>query len=182
VIAGDNQVLVAPREVHDLVFRCARIAGLDAGAADRAGRNVTYAEVHLGGAVTTFATVLTDPQRLVAEYGAGPDALVLAEVEARAKGIGSACFATGVPMAALASGIADIAGRGLGVDGVAVGATATTLVHALQVGGPAMPADDAAGVRAAREGLAVDWEAFGALTEASKAFLVSEATLDEIED
>ena len=180
--AGGDQMLVAPREVHDLVFRCARIAGLDAGAAERAGRNVTYSEVHFGAAVATFASVLADPQRLEAEYGTGPDALVLAEVEARAKGIGSAVFATGVPLAALASGIADITGRGLGVDGVPAGATAATLVDTLQVGGPVIPADDAAGARAAREGLVVDRAAFGALAEAAKAFLVSEATLDGIED
>ena len=181
-MTGGDQMLVAPREVHDLVFRCARIAGLDAGAADRAGRNVTYSEVHFGGAVATFASVLADPQRLLAEYGNGPDALVLAEVEARARGIGSAIFAIGVPLAALGSCIAEITSRGLSVEGVPIGATGTTLVDVLQVGGPAMPVDDTAGVRAAREGLVVDRAAFSALTEAAKAFLVSEAILDRIED
>ncbi len=175
-------MLVAPREVHDLVFRCARTAGLDAGAAERAGRNVTYSEVHFGAAVATFASALEDPQRLKAEYGIGPDALLLAEVEARVKGVGSAVFATGVPLAALASGIADITSRGLGVDGVPTKATAATLVDALRVGGPASPHDDTAGARAAREGLLVDRAAFGVLTEAAKAFLVSEVTLDGIED
>ena len=180
--ATGAQMLVAPREVHDLVFRCARIAGLDVGAADRASRNVTYSEVHFGAAVATFASELADPQRLESEYGTGPDALALAEVEARVKGIGSVVFGTGVPLAALASGIAEITGRGLGVGGVPAGATAATLVEALQVGGPAIPADDAAGDRAAREGLVVDRVAFSALTEAAKAFLVSEEILDEIED
>ncbi|GIT00366.1 MAG: hypothetical protein CM1200mP26_20780 [Acidimicrobiales bacterium] len=176
-------MLVAPREVHDLVFRCARIAGLDAGAADRAGRNVTYS----GGALRWCSSHLClraggSTATALGEYGNGPDALVLAEVEARAKGIGSAVFASGVPLAALGSGIADITGRGLGVEGVPIGATGTTLVDVLQVGGPAMPVDDAAGSRAAREGLVVDRAAFSALTEAAKAYLVSETILDGIED
>ena len=113
---GGDWVLVAPREVHDLVLRCARVAGLDAGAADRVGRNVTAAEVQLGGAVEAFAAVLDDPHRILAEYGDGPDAMVSAEVAARAAGSGTATFGVPTPMAALASVIDDIGDRGLGVD------------------------------------------------------------------
>ncbi|HCW00673.1 MAG TPA: hypothetical protein DGK99_04615 [Acidimicrobiaceae bacterium] len=179
---GRPQVLVAPREIHDLVFRCARVAGLDAGAADRSGRNVTAAEVHLGGAVETFASVLGDPQRLAAEFGAGPDVLVEAEVEARATGSAVARFGVPTPLAALASVIADIGGRGLGVDGVKVGATAATTVDELEVTGPPPSSDGTAAARAARDGLAVDRVAFDALIAAARPFLVAESILDEIED
>ena len=179
---GLLQVVVAPREIHDLVFRCARVAGLDAGAADRAGRNVTAAEVHLGGAVEVFASVLGDPQRLVAEFGAGPDALVDAEVEARTNGSGVATFGVPTPLAALASVVADIGGRGLGVQGLPDGATAATTVDGLDVGGASTPADGAASARAAREGLSVDQRAFDALVIAARSFLVAESILDGIED
>ena len=179
---GRLQVLVAPREIHDLVFRCARVAGLDAGAADRAGRNVTAAEVHLGGAVETFASVLGDPQRLAAEFGAGPDVLVGAEVEARATGSGVARFGVPTPLAALASAVADIGGRGLGVDGIQAGATAATTVDGLQVTGSPSPSDGTAAARAARDGLAVDRVAVDALIAAARPFLVAESILDEIED
>ncbi len=179
---GGDWVLVAPREVHDLVLRCARVAGLDAGAADRVGRNVTAAEVQLGGAVEAFAAVLDDPHRILAEYGDGPDAMVSAEVAARAAGSGTATFGVPTPMAALASVIDDIGDRGLGVDGVPEGATAATVVDVLRVGGPAGSGADGAAVRAAREGLAVDRRAFDALILAAKSFLVAESILDGIED
>ncbi len=179
---GGGPVLVAPREVYDLVLRCARVAGMDAGAADRVGRNVTFAEVELGGGVEAFAAVLHDPERMMAEYGDGPDVMVSAEVEARAEGYGTATFAVPTPMAALASVIADIGDRGLGVDGVPEGATAATVVDVLRVGGPAGSGADGAAARAAREGLAVDRRAFGALALAAKAFLVAESILDGIED
>ena len=179
---GGGRVLVAPREVQDLVFRCARVAGLDAGAADRVGRNVTAAEVQLGGAVEVFVAVLDDPNRMLVEYDDGPDAMVSAEVEARAAGYGMATFGVPTPMAALASVIADIGGRGLGVDGVPEGATAATVVDMLWVGGPVGSGTDGAAARAARDGLAVDRWAFDALTLAAEAFLVAESILDGIED
>ena len=182
MIDGRYQVLVAPREIHDLVSRCVRVVGLDAGAADRAGRNVTVAEVHLGGAVETFASVLGDPQRLVAEFGAGPDVLVEAELEARTTGSGVARFVVPTPLAALASVVADMGGRGLGVDGVEAGATAATTVNGLQIGGPPWPSDGTAAVRAARDGLVVDRVAFDALVIAARSFLVAESILDGIED
>jgi hypothetical protein len=138
--------------------------------------------VHLGGAVETFASVLGDPQRLVAEFGAGPDVLVEAEVEARATGSGVARFGAPIPLAALVSAVADIGGRGLGVDGVEAEATAATTVEGLQIAGPPSPSDGTAAARAARDGLAVDRAAFDALIAAARPFLVAESVLDGIED
>ena len=130
----------------------------------------------------TFSSVLGDPQRLAAEFGAGPDVLVEAEVEARATGSGVARFGVPTPLAALASAVADIGGRGLGVDGIQAGATAATTVDGLQVTGSPSPSDGTAAARAARDGLAVDRVAFDALIAAARPFLVSESILDEIED
>ncbi|MDG2428450.1 MAG: hypothetical protein P8M16_08490 [Acidimicrobiales bacterium] len=177
----DHEVLVAPREVHDLVFRCARVAGLDVGAADRVGRNVTFAEVHLGEAVNCFVSVLNDSVRLLTEYDLGPDVLVSAEVEAKNAGSASVVFGVPTPLAALASVIADIEGRGIGVDGVPEGATGATVVERLQIGGPALPAGLANTTRAARDGLVMNSETFDALNVAAREFLVAESVLDEIE-
>ncbi len=179
---GGDQVLVAPREVHDLVFRCARVAGMGAGAADRAGRNVTRAEVHFGGGLAAFASALGDHRRLVAEYDAGPEALMAGEVAARTGGSGAVAFTVPTPLAALASGLADMAGRGVGVEGIPVGASAATTIDHLQVGGRAEPAGGDAAARAAREGLAVDRASFEVLVDAARAFLVAESILDGIED
>lgn len=178
----DHEVLVAPRELHDLVFRCARVAGLDVGAADRVGRNVTFAEVHLGKAVDCFVSVLNDPVRLLSEYDSSPDALVSAEVEAKIIGSVSVVFGVPTPLAALVSVIADIEGRGIKVDGVPEDATGATVVERLQVGGPVLPAGLSTRTRAARNGLIVTGQTFDVLNVAAKEFLVAESVLDEIED
>ena len=51
-------VTVAPREIHDLVYRVSRIAGCDPGTAERIAENVTFAEIHHGAAVRAFCEAL----------------------------------------------------------------------------------------------------------------------------
>ena len=77
-----GSVLVAPREVHDLVFRCARVAGCDAGGADRTARNVTAAEIRFGGALAVVVDALASGA-LTSTWAMAADALVAAEVDTR---------------------------------------------------------------------------------------------------
>lgn len=175
-----DTVLVAPRELVDLASRCARVAGLDAGSADRAAHNVTATEVGYGGALTAFLDALGDPARLVAEFVAGPDALAAAEVEARRSGSAEVAFRAPVPVAALGLAVDEVRGRGQGVSGIPDDADGSTTVDRLVVGGePEQRAVDAAlHAAVARDGVRVDAAAFAGLTRFAHAFLVSEAILD----
>jgi len=175
-----DTILVAPRELVDVVFRCGRVAGLDSGSADRVARNVTAAEVGYGGALEAFLDALGEPSRLVPEFVAGPDALAIAEVEARRSGSAEAVFSAPVPVAAVALDVDGVRGRGQGVSGIPDGADGSSTVGRLVVGGGPEPRAVDAGAHAAvaRDGIRVDAEAFVGLSRFAHAFLVSEAVLD----
>jgi len=175
--------LVAPREVVDLVYRCARVAGLDAGSADRAARNVVAAEVGYGSAIGVFFQALGDSAVLEQAFVDGPDVLAIAEVEARISGSAKARLPAPTPVAALALAIDEIRGRGLGVSGIPEDADGRTTVDQLAVGGPTQlrTVDSVAHTAAAREGVRVNAIALADLTGFAHAFLVAEAILDAAE-
>lgn len=52
-------IVVAPREIHDLVYRASRIAGCDAGTAERIAESVTLAEIGYTSAITALCYALT---------------------------------------------------------------------------------------------------------------------------
>ncbi len=64
-VDGAATVVVAPRELHDLTYRCARVAGCDPGTANRLARNLVATEIHHGQAVEAFVSVMAR----------GPDAI-----------------------------------------------------------------------------------------------------------
>ncbi|HCV34768.1 MAG TPA: hypothetical protein DGF10_08905 [Acidimicrobiaceae bacterium] len=176
-------VLVAPREVLDLVYRCARVAGLDTGSADRAARNVTAAEVGYGSALGVFCQALGDSGTLKQSFVDGPDVLAIAEVKARLSGSAEARLPAPTPVAALALVVDEIRGRGLGVSGIPDDADGCTMVDRLAVGGPAQlrTVDSVAHTAASREGVRVDAIALNQATEFAHGFLVPEAILDAAE-
>ena len=175
-----GSVLVAPREVHDLVFRCARVAGCDAGDADRTARSVTAAEVRFGGALPAVIDALASGA-FTSTWAKAADALVSAEVDARDYGSATATFDPPVPLAALAATVAEASARGVVVSGIPSDATGGLEIATLdlapgQVKSTAGPRTDAH-----RDGLQVDRGAFEALVEAAAAFLVAEEALDALE-
>ena len=175
-----GSVLVAPREVHDLVFRCARVAGCDAGGADRTARNVTVAEVQFGGALAAVADALNS-EAFTSTWAMAADALVSAEVNARHHGSATATFDPPVPLAALAAAVAEATARGVAVSGIPSDATGGSEIATLDLApGQVEPAADP-GTNAYRDGLPVDRGAFDALVEAAAAFLVAEEALDALE-
>ena len=176
-----GSVLVAPREVHDLVFRCARVAGCDAGGADRTARNVTAAEIRFGGALAVGVDALASGA-FTSTWAMAADALVAAEVDARDHGSATATFDPPVPLAALAATVAEASARGVVVSGIPSDATgglelATLDLAPGQVEPAAGPVTDAH-----RDGLSVDRRAFAALVEVAAAFLVAEEALDALEN
>jgi len=175
-----GSVLVAPREVHDLVFRCARVAGCDAGGADRTARNVTAAEVRFGGALPAAVDALTSGA-FTSTWAMAADALVSAEVEARDHGSATATFDPPVPLAALAATVAEASARGVVVSGIPSDATGGLEIATLDLAPGQVEPAAGSGTDAHRDGLPVDRGAFEALVEAAAAFLVAEEALDALE-
>ena len=178
-------ILVAPREVHDLVVRCARVGGCTAGVADRLALNVTTAEVQLGAAIEVLVGVMEGGHLADSPMASAPDVLAAAEVAARSEGAATAQFDRPVPLAGLAAAIRGAEASGAFVGGVPDAATAATSVTELVLeAGAAVPRDTDPGAEATgafRNGLEVDRAAFDRLVEVAGRFLVSEAILDGIE-
>jgi len=177
-VAGS--VLVAPREVHDLVFRCARVAGCDACGADRTARNVTTAEVRFGEALPAVVDALASGA-LTSTWAMAADALVAAEVDARDHGSATAIFDPPVPLAALAATVAEASARGVVVSGIPSDATGGSEIATLDLAPGQVEPAARPGTDAHRDGLPVDRGAFDALVEAAAAFLVAEEALDALE-
>ena len=175
-----GSVLVAPREVHDLVFRCARVAGCDAGGADRTARNVTAAEVRFGGALQAVIDALLSGV-LASTWAKAADALASAEGDARDHGSATATFDPPVPLAALAATGAEASARGVVVSGIPSDATGGLEIATLDLAPGQVEPAAGSGTDAHRDGLQVDRGAFEALVEAAAAFLVAEEALDALE-
>jgi hypothetical protein len=140
---------------------------------------VTVAEARWGGAVAVAVGVLEAGDPAVSAPVRAPDALAEAECDARITGWARAEFEAPVPLAFLASAIAEMAGRGVVVDDLPIDATAGLPVPGL--GLRTGVADGPPPVEAHRYGLSVDRVAFNRLEAMAGRFLVSEAILDGIE-
>ena len=180
-------VTVAPREIHDLAYRAARIAGCDPGTAERIAENVTFAEIHHSAAVRAFCEALEVLDLPLSGWVTAPDALLATEVAARTGGIASAKFDPGVPMAAIAGTLRQSLQRGgaaVGIDSRVRGDTTMEVVEMHRVNGEAAAASRAqladASNRAHRLGVEVDRTWFSRLEAAAAGFLVAEAALDEV--
>ena len=181
-------VTVAPREIHDLVYRASRVAGCDPGSAERIADNVTFAQIHHGAAVRVFCRALDDVDLPRSAWATAPDTLLAAEVAARTGGAASAVFDPGVPLAAIVGTLHQSLERGVapvGINGQARGDTTVDVVemHGVDDESAAASRERTADTRnnAHRLGVVVDTIWFGRLEAAAGRFLVAEATLDEID-
>ena len=181
-------VTVAPREIHDLIYRASRVAGCDPGTAERIADNVTFAQIHHGTAVRAFCRALDDVDLPRSAWATAPDALLAAEVAARTGGTASAVFDPGVPLAAIAGTLHQSLERGvahIGINGQARGDTTVDVVEMHRVDDESAAASRErmadAHNNAHRLGVVVDRNWFGRLEAAAAGFLVAEATLDEID-
>ena len=180
-------VRVAPREIHDLVYRVSRVAGCDPGTAERIAENVTFAEIHHGAAVSAFCEAIQALDLPASAWATAPDALLAAEVVARAGGRASAAFDSPVPLAAIAGTLRHCLERGvapIGIHGRDPGDLTVSAVEMRTVD----QAEGASGTRVAgtgrdahRLGVEIDRLLFSGLEAAADGFLVAEATLDELD-
>ncbi len=183
-----TSVTVAPREIHDLVYRASSVAGCDAGMAERIAHNVTFAEIHHSGAVRAFCEALETTALPTSAWVTAPDALAAAELAARDRGTASVTFEPPVPLAAIAATLQQSLERGVASTGADADARADTTVSAIElclIDDPAASARqtqiDHARANAYRYGIAVEQAWFSRLEAAAADYLVAESTLDEID-
>ena len=108
-------VTVAPREIHDLVSHASRVAGCDPGTADRIAHNVTCAEMCFGAGASAFRDALDAADLPRSAWSAAPDAVLAAEVAARAGDEGVATFRVDTPFAAVVGTLCQSLERGVAV-------------------------------------------------------------------
>ena len=181
-------VTVAPREIHDLVYRASCVAGCEAGMAERIAHNVTFAEIHHGAAVRAFCAALEADALSTSAWVTAPDALAATEFAARNGGIASAAFEPPVPLAAIAGTIQQSLERCVAparIDADARGDSAVGTIALCLIDDEAASARRAliAGARddAYRYGIDVAQTWFSRLDAAAATYLVAESTLDEID-
>ena len=181
-------VRVAPREIHDLVYRASRIAGCDPGTAERIAENVTFAEIHYGAAVRALCETLEAADLPTSAWATAPDALLSAEIAARSNGTASTTFDPPVPLASIAASLQQSLERGVapaGIDGRASGATTVGAIelHSVdpQAGAASRLRIDEARSDAHRLGIGIDQLWFSRLEAAAAGFLVAETTLDDLD-
>ena len=181
-------VRVAPREIHDLVYRAGRIAGCDPGTAERIAANVTFAEIHHGAAVSTFCEAIEALDLPTSAWATAPDALLTAEVAARIGGRASAAFDSPVPLAAISGTLQHCLERGVAPIGIHSRHRGDLAVSVVQMRAVDEEVEGASGARIAgaehdahRLGVEVDRLLFSGLEAAAAGFLVAEATLDDLD-
>ncbi len=187
-------VTVAPREIHDLVYRASSVAGCDAGTAERIADNVTFAEIHHGAAVRAFCAALETETLGTSAWVTAPDVLAAAELAARSTGIASVTFDPPVPLAAIAGTLQQSLERGVthvGADSGARYDTGGRGDRAVSTIDLRLADESAAAARQAliddaradayRNGIAVEQAWFSKLEAAAADYLVAESILDEID-
>jgi len=181
-------VSVAPREIHDLVYRASRLAGCDPGTAERIAENVTYAEIHHGAAVSAFYDAIGALDLPASAWATAPDALLAAEVAARTGGRASAAFDSPVPLAAIAGTLRHCLERGVEPIAIHGRDRGDLVVSVVEMRTVDQEGEGATGARVAstgrdahRLGVEVDRLLFSGLEAAAAGFLVAEATLDELD-
>lgn len=178
---------VAPREIRDLVYRSSRIAGCDAGTAERMAENVTFAEICHGASVSAYCEALTAGDLAGSAWPTAPDKVLAAELAWRAAGEGTAAFDPEVPLAAIAATLWQATSRGAlpaGFDSRASGDDSVRAVRFREADETAVAAARKRVVdahqNAHRRGVKVDRNCFNRLEAAAAGFLVSEKVLDSL--
>lgn len=181
---SESSVVVAPREIKDLVDRCCRVSGCTAGSAQRLALNVLHGEIHHGDAISTFLAALAAGPSEVGRLARAYEQVELAEVAARSQGAASAAFDRPVPLAAISQAVADARTRGVESASVAATMSAGTEIDAIEFVtatlGVASPEATARSSAAHRDGLTIPEDALRRLEAGARPFLVAEETLDSI--
>lgn len=187
-----SEVILAPREIKDLVYRCCRVQGVDPGTADRLADNVLHAQIHRGPVLEAFVAVLEPSHDVSESEGAdltrlsiAADEVELAEAAVAAKGSATVTFEFAVPLLALSHSLWQAAERGtanVGVSATAHGVKQISGIEFVSEGldQPTQAAASERHLKAHQQGLPVAASSLGRLESLAARFLVAEATLDTI--
>ena len=64
---GNKSILVAPREINDLVQRASRVKGCEASVAERIASRITFCEMNYGGGINGWLQLVTDDKNCLSE-------------------------------------------------------------------------------------------------------------------
>ena len=185
---------LAPREVHDLVYECCRVLGLDGGVAGDVARSVTTIEICFGQGLAAFDQEVSrlgqqGGSLLASPFVRAPDQWRAGELRLVSGQTGAVHFEPATPLAALGSVLNESLERGVGWATLGVGggeATDLTGIDRLEeveldILGPDHSVPDRWRRRrtdALRHGLKLPQDLIGRLTRLAATFLVSEAAVD----
>ncbi len=179
-------VVVAPREITDLVDRASRVFGCGVGAAVRVAADVCHCEIHHGAGVTAWLEMCD--RGVLAELAGAARALDGAAIDVAAGRSGRRQFAAPVPCVLLSRALAAWAQRGVVPVDWPTSVRGVDMVDSIElVAGPTPSAAllAAAGERrraALEAGLAVDSAEWERLEAAAAGFLLAEAVLDAADE
>jgi len=176
---ADSPVALAPREVADLVYRCCRVAGVDAGAALRCAENVTHSEIHRGGGVESFLDAVAEHADSVRTFALAPDAVEVSEATRE-----PVTFAQPVALGALSASLWQAGLRGYTTVDLDDASVATQTISQLEFADGEIEgsrrAESSERERAAlSHGLPLDGAHVQLLYTAASGFLVAERVVDE---
>lgn len=175
-------VVVAPREIVDLVFRASRVRGCDASVAERVATSIAYCEGQYGGGLAAWAEIVSGPRPLV-EAAAASFTVDLAIVDTLRNQRGRVEWDPPIPAAFIAEAIADAQRRGLSWRDHPPRITGTTPIDAVEfvpatgADAPDPPAREQT-VAHLSNGIAINASLWTSISRQADAFLLSEAVLD----
>ncbi len=172
-------VVLARRELGDLVYRSCRVSGCTVGVARRCAANLTHAAIHRSEALECFLEVLAGGAESVRAFARAADVLELAEAQQHL----SVEFAAEVPIGAISLAIWQSCERGRCPTAIADTTSATSLVRSIEIVATS-PSEARVTASQQREayalisGITVGLRDFRALEEHASAFLVAEKLID----
>lgn len=175
-----STVIVAAREIADYLYRCARVAGCDAGSAKRLAANVAHSEASGSGGLEAVLKVAEVSDRELRRLAQVANLVDSAEVRARGVGHSLVAFDMAVPLGALSLTLEQARGRGITVSFVGEEACLLEGVE-LRSGVAAVEPGSESGVSSGPQldGIVVGRSTWTRLQALASRYLVPEVALDE---
>ena len=186
---GRPSTRLAPREIFDLVYRCCRVADIDAGNAERCGRNVTHAELHRQRGVEAFVHAASAGTSALTGFALAPTMVDAAIVDAAMAESASttAVFTEPIALAAVSEALWQAALRGRVATTVDDTSSAVDMVESIEFEASEVTDDRRSAAaerdrRAMQDGVLVDTHLLNELAAKAATFLIAEHIIDAADE
>lgn len=179
-------VVVAPREITDLVNRASRVSGCTVGEAARIAADVAYCEVHHGGGIAAWLAMAHHGE-LVEIAGAARELDGVA-LDVAAGRSGRLAWSEPIPCALLVRSLAAFARRGMVAAGWSADPGGVDRVGSIELVAGRPPSDEMLAAAESRwatslaGGMTVDRAEWDSLESAAARFMLAEALLDAADE